>query len=110
MVAARSATVRTVNAVITATYWEIGRHIVEHEQGGRPRAGYGDQLIDKLSADLTQRFGRGFGTANLKQMRAFYLFWPGSAIGETPSGESEPPAAQLIWPCYLPLYQDPTKA
>ena len=71
--AARRNAVRTVNALMTATYWEIGRRIVEFEQQGKDRAGYGEQLLDQLSADLTSRFGRGFGRRNLFQIRAFYL-------------------------------------
>jgi predicted nuclease of restriction endonuclease-like (RecB) superfamily len=71
--AARRNAARTVNALMTATYWEIGRRIVEFEQQGQERAGYGEQLLAQLSADLTSRFGRGFGRRNLFQIRAFYL-------------------------------------
>jgi hypothetical protein len=71
--AARHNAARTVNALMTATYWEIGRRIVEFEQQGKDRAGYGEQLLDQLSADLTSQFGRGFGRRNLFQIRAFYL-------------------------------------
>ena len=49
---ARRTAVRAVNAVMTATYWEIGRRIVEVEQRGRERAAYGSQLIERLAADL----------------------------------------------------------
>jgi predicted nuclease of restriction endonuclease-like (RecB) superfamily len=71
--AARHAAVRSTNAVMAATYWAIGRRIVEHEQHGAERAGYGEELILRLSSDLQSRFGRGFGRANLFQMRSFYL-------------------------------------
>ena len=57
---ARRFSARSVNAVMTATYWEIGRRIVEFEQQGETRAEYGEQLVEQLSRDLTQRFGRGF--------------------------------------------------
>ena len=53
-------------------YWEIGRHIVEYEQGGSDRAQYGARLLEHLSADLTQRYGRGFSATNLKYMRMLY--------------------------------------
>jgi hypothetical protein len=66
---ARAASVRTVNALMTATYWEIGRRIVDSEQAGQQRAEYGEALIRKLASDLTPRFGRGFGWRNLMQMR-----------------------------------------
>ena len=86
--AARQAAARSVNALMTASYWEIGRRIVEFEQGGSERAGYGDVLIERLSLDLTGRFGRGFGKANLWSMKAFYLAWPTAPILQTVSGES----------------------
>ena len=86
---ARKAASRTVNAVMTATYWEIGRRIVELEQGGAGRADYGAQVISRLSQDLTRRFGRGFGPVNLSQMRKFHLLWPGAEIFHTPSEKSE---------------------
>ena len=70
---ARHTAARAVNAVMTATYWEIGRRIVEVEQRGSPQAEYGDVLIKRLAADLTARFGRGFSWRNLYLMRAFHL-------------------------------------
>jgi predicted nuclease of restriction endonuclease-like (RecB) superfamily len=85
--AARSATARNVNSIMTATYWEIGRRIVTLEQGGEERAEYGEQLIEQLARDLIRQFGRGFGRANLRQMRAFYRAWPESQIRQTLSGE-----------------------
>jgi hypothetical protein len=56
---------RTLNAFMTATYWEIGRRIVEFEQGGARRAGYGEEVLNRLAADLTTRLGRGFSRFNL---------------------------------------------
>jgi len=85
---ARKAVARNINAAMTATYWEIGRRIVEFEQGGADRATYGDALVERLAKDLTQRFGRGFSRQNLGQMRAFYRAWPGHAICQTLSGKS----------------------
>lgn len=70
----RRSAVRAVNSLMTATYWEIGRRIVEIEQGGKERADYyGDEIVDRLSVDLSARFGRGFKRRNLFQMRQFYL-------------------------------------
>jgi hypothetical protein len=71
---------------MTATYWEIGRRIVESEQGGEKRAGYGEALLKRLAEDLTARLGRGFSERNLEQMRLFYSFWP---ISQTLSAKSE---------------------
>lgn len=85
---ARRASARAVNAFMTATYWEIGRRIVEYEQGGRARADYGDAMLMRLSADLTSRYGRGFGVANLSQMKKFYLLWRAAPNLQTPSEKS----------------------
>ncbi|HEV2396002.1 MAG TPA: PDDEXK nuclease domain-containing protein [Candidatus Sulfotelmatobacter sp.] len=89
--AARSATARNVNSIMTATYWEIGRRIVTLEQGGEHRAEYGEQIVEQLARDLTRQFGRGFGETNLKQMRTFYRAWPDSQIRQTLSDESATP-------------------
>ena len=83
---ARHAAARAVNAIMTATYWEIGRRIVESEQGGEKRAVYGEALLKRLAEDLTARLGRGFSERNLEQMRLFYSFWP---ISQTLSAKSE---------------------
>ena len=88
--AARSAAARSVNAAMTATYWGIGRSIVEQEQKGAKRAGYGERLVVQLSVDLQARFGRGFGRANLFQMKAFFLAY--RDIVQTVSGVSSEPS------------------
>jgi predicted nuclease of restriction endonuclease-like (RecB) superfamily len=85
--AARKAAARSVNALMTASYWEVGRRIVEAEQHGKRRAGYGEQLIARLSSDLTAQFGRGFGVNNLENMRRFFLAYPTSEISQTVSGK-----------------------
>ncbi len=61
----RRASVRTSNAIMTATYWGVGRRIVEEEQHGGARAEYGTELISKLAVDLQARFGRGYSQPNL---------------------------------------------
>ena len=88
---ARSATARNVNSIMTAAYWEIGRRIVNSEQGGAVRASYGDELIKQLANDLSAQFGRGFGVVNLSQMRRFFLTWPTKGIFQTPSENSSTP-------------------
>ena len=85
--AAHQAAARSVNALMTASYWEIGRRIVEAEQQGKRRAGYGEQLMERLSTDLTAQFGRGFGVNNLENMRRFFLAYPVSEISQTLSGK-----------------------
>lgn len=88
---ARRAAARNVNALMTATYWEIGRRIVQSEQAGEKRAEYGDVLIKRLAKDLSASFGRGFGARNLAQMRSFYLAWPQGKISQTLSAKSPAP-------------------
>ena len=85
---ARHIAARLVNAVMTATYWEIGRPIVEYEQGGEKRAEYGEALLKRLAKDLVEQFGRGFGLSNLKQMRKFYLIYRARGKSQTLSGLS----------------------
>ena len=81
---ARNKVARTVNQTMVTTYFEIGRMIVEEEQGGKERAEYGKQILKELSDVLTKEFGKGFSVTNLKQMRQFYLIY---SIGQTPSDD-----------------------
>jgi hypothetical protein len=85
---ARRNSARSVNALMTATYWEIGRRIVEQEQRGQRRAQYGKALLRRLAEDLTSRFGKGFSERNLLAMREFFLAW---SIPQTVSAESIEP-------------------
>jgi predicted nuclease of restriction endonuclease-like (RecB) superfamily len=86
--AARRSAARSVNCIMTAAYWLIGRRIVEYEQKGEKRAAYGEELLERLSNDLGKRYGRGFSRQNLQQMRQFYLLYQPEQINQTPSGES----------------------
>src|SRR5207247_2322823 len=70
---ARAGAYRTVNAAMVQAYWNVGRLIVEHEQGGVRRAAYGATVLDDVSRRLTADFGKGFTTTNLKYMRSFFL-------------------------------------
>ncbi|MFK70849.1 DUF1016 domain-containing protein [Salmonella enterica] len=104
---ARTETVRSINAIMTATYWEIGRRIVEFEQGGEARAAYGTRLIERLAVDLSQRYKRSFSTRNLWQIRTFYLCFQHIEIPQTLSAESNSiPLAKtfpLPWSAYVRL-------
>jgi predicted nuclease of restriction endonuclease-like (RecB) superfamily len=80
---ARRASARSVNAIMSATYWSIGQHIVEFELKGKKRAEYGEELLERVSVDLTSRFGRGFSRPNLQQMRQFYQAFPVQQICQT---------------------------
>lgn len=70
---------QAVNTHITETYWQIGRDIVEFEQGGKTRADYGTGLLASLSRDLTLRHGKGFSRSNVVRIRQFYLAHPKGA-------------------------------
>lgn len=81
---ARRTSARTINSILTATYWGIGQRIVKYEQKGEVRSEYGEKLLNRLSRDLTVEYGRGFSRSNVAQIRAFYLNWE---IVQTPSGQ-----------------------
>jgi predicted GNAT family N-acyltransferase len=68
----RAAAYRAANASMVQAYWNIGRLIVEQEQKGDQRAGYGQQLIESVSMQLQAQYGKGFTPTNLKYMRQFY--------------------------------------
>jgi len=91
---ARRTSARAVNSVMTATYWEIGRRIVEVEQQGSTQAEYGDVLIKRLAADLTTRFGRGFSWQNIYRMRSFYIGF--AEKFSTPSRIFDNPKSQAV--------------
>ncbi len=73
---ARGQVVRAVNTSMVTAYWLIGREIVEALQGGEERAEYGKQVLENLSVQLTERYGRGFSVTNLKYFRLFYQAYP----------------------------------
>ncbi|MVT08533.1 PDDEXK nuclease domain-containing protein [Chitinophaga tropicalis] len=78
LIAGRERAAQEVNSILVQTYWEIGRYIVEFEQRGKEKAEYGSQLFDRLSTDLTQAYGKGFGRSNLFYMRKLYLSFQNS--------------------------------
>lgn len=76
LITARNQVVQTVNSVMVQTYWNIGKIIVEDEQKGETRAEYGKKQLEIISQTLTEEFGRGFDTRNLRNMRQFYMIFP----------------------------------
>jgi hypothetical protein len=126
VLSARQTVARGVNLLQVQTNYEIGRRIVEHEQGGADRAQYGKEVIKELAERLTTDFGNGLSKSNLEYMRRFYLAYPGrdiqisqtlsgrfggldnslpSSIAQTVSGQSTSPRAQvpftLSWSHYV---------
>jgi len=101
---ARHAAASTVNTLQVLTNFEIGRRIVEHEQRGEKRAGYGTELLRQLSARLAEEFGKGFSQSNLEYMRKFFLLWHHRApeISQQPTGKlagseiSQKPSGKLV--------------
>lgn len=73
---ARENAIRAINTELVRANWEIGKHIIEFEQGGHERAEYGSDLLSNISKDFKLRFGKGFGRRNVLDMRRFYLSYP----------------------------------
>lgn len=99
-----------VNLAMVYAYYEVGRMIVEQEQHGENRAAYGKQILQELSAYLTENFGKGFSVGNLKNIRQFYKVYSNDQIGETVFSQFENlPAVStgrkfyLSWSHYLTL-------
>ncbi|WP_421716448.1 PDDEXK nuclease domain-containing protein [Arcobacter arenosus] len=76
LILSRQNLAQTVNSAMVQTYWNIGRIIVEDEQAGEQRAGYGKKQLEFISDKLTIEFGKGFDTRNLRNMRKFYTIFP----------------------------------
>jgi predicted nuclease of restriction endonuclease-like (RecB) superfamily len=76
VIKARQNAFKSNNAILLKMYWEIGYLIVEDEQGGKVKAGYGKAVLKTLGMQLTLEFGKGFDERNLNNMRAFYLAFP----------------------------------
>jgi hypothetical protein len=104
--AARQHVVRQTNSVMVFTYFQIGKLIVENEQGGKSKAIYGKATIIALSKKLTKEFGSGFSERNIEQMRSFYLAFstknvpiliPQTVSAELPKiSKTQTPSAELI--------------
>ena len=90
---ARQNAVRAINTELVKANWEIGRHIVEYEQHGQERAEYGSELLTRLSKDLRQRYGKGFGRRNILDMRRFYIAYQ----------KWQTVSAKLSWSHYIAL-------
>ena len=90
---AKNKIISAVNTEMLHAYWQIGKDIIEFEQGGKLKAEYGTQLLLILAKDLTNKHGRGFSRSNLQYMRLLYQYYP---ICQTLSGK-------LTWSHYVEL-------
>lgn len=92
VISSRNKVYSAVNTEMLSLYWNIGKAIMEIQQGDE-RASYGDAVLNRLSEKLTTEFGKGFSARNLRTMRKFYLIYP---IWQTVS-------SKLSWSHYLEL-------
>lgn len=92
VVNSRNKVYSVVNTEMLNLYWNIGKVIVEIQQG-EERASYGEAVLEKLAEKLTMEFGKGFSKRNLERMRKFYIYFP---IATTVS-------SQLSWSHYLEI-------
>ena len=72
---ARKKVASVANTAQVYTYYEIGRYIIEDEQGGKLRAEYGKGVLKRVSERLTERLGKGWSEENLRLMRKFYTLY-----------------------------------
>ena len=85
---AKRKVVSAVNVALVYTYYEVGRMIVEEEQGGKRRAEYGKAQLQELSKKLTAQLGRGWSATNLEYMRKLFRVYSNSPIPQTGFEES----------------------
>ena len=105
---ARQKVATVANIAQVYTNYEIGRQIVEEEQGGKRRAGYGEALLEDLSAKLAARFGRGWSAESLKLMRRFYLVYSNSVntVYQIPNQGDAPNFGKGISPTAFTEFDD----
>ncbi|OGU73480.1 MAG: hypothetical protein A2V93_10220 [Ignavibacteria bacterium RBG_16_34_14] len=89
LASARKASARSINSILTAAYWLMGKRIVDYEYQGMDRSEYyGERLLERLSSDLRKKYGRGFSRQNIQLMKQFYEDYPLEKISQTLSGKS----------------------
>ncbi|MBI2258673.1 MAG: hypothetical protein HYU67_07215 [Flavobacteriia bacterium] len=99
----REQVAHSINTILVQTYWLIGRHIVEFEQGGKEKAEYGSNLLDQLSTDLTKLYGKGFSRSNVFQIRQFYLRFSKIQTLSEQFEKNETPSHILSWSHYVEI-------
>ncbi len=104
LLSSRQNVLRYVNTTMVHTYYEIGRMIVEDEQRGNKRAGYGEKVLHDLSNKLTNEFGKGYTERSLELFRQFFLSYsiPKSLISKSNKSISHP-EFKLSWTHYIVL-------
>jgi hypothetical protein len=97
---ARRVSARAVNTIMTATYWEVGRRIVDFEQGGKKRAGYGEALLERLAADLIAKVWAWFFAAKPAEVPPVLFGLPGNSphtVGGNPARRNAPHCRGNPW-------------
>lgn len=89
----RQETFIAVNTILVRTYWQIGKYIVEFEQGGDKKVEYGSKLFERIAKDLKEKYGKGFSRTNIIYMRLLFLKYP----------KSQTLSDQLSWSHYIEL-------
>lgn len=97
---AKRKVVSSVNVALVHTYYEVGRMIVEEEQGGKKRAEYGKAQLQELSKKLTAQLGKGWSATNLEYMRKLFRVYSNSPIPQTGFEESAGSHSNLVNPVY----------
>lgn len=102
---ARKKAYSAVNSAMVEAYWLIGKRIVEEEQNGKERAGYGQEVLKTVSCELTEEFGKGFSLTNVKNFKKFYLLFGDTEKSQTLSDQlknskSQTLSAKLGWSHY----------
>jgi predicted nuclease of restriction endonuclease-like (RecB) superfamily len=95
VVEARQKIASTANVAMVYTYFEVGRYIIEDEQGGKHRAEYGKGILKGVSARLTANLGKGWSVENLTAMRKFYVLYSKSVTSGYDIQETEIPTTGL---------------
>ena len=95
----RTRAAQEINTILVRTYWEIGKYIVEFEQKGKLKAEYGTELFERLSKDLTFKYGKGFSKSNLIYIRKLYISFP----------KSETLSHKLTWSHYFEILKSDSK-
>lgn len=93
---ARGKVAKAANVALVYTYYEVGRMIVEDEQGGKRRAAYGKAQLADLSRKLTERFGKGWSVPNLKLMRQLFVVYSNSINSVYPIANAERSKASVL--------------
>jgi len=93
---ARNKAYSAINFAMVEANWLLGKRLVDEEQNGKERADYGTYLIKLASQELSNTFGKGFSTTNLKNYKRFYLLYSHWNIGQASTDQSDTEKGQAV--------------